>query len=339
MIQGSLQWLSPIYSLLPIGLAVISILLILFKKQIFSLDIRLFANNLTFKHPLSALIPSKQVATQHQGLSITLFFWLWTMLAFTVAQPVRIGEKLPDLPPERDIVLLVDVSISMTLKDYRDNDKEVNRLAVLKRLLNDFSEASKGERLAMIVFAEKPYLLVPLTRDQKLIEAQLQRLNSTLAGRVSALGDAITLGLKEAKKQPQRKQIFVVFTDTNDAIGRVTPSAAATLAAEANIPIYTIAIGSIAKKRDDINDGLLYQAVNVKLLQALSKKTGGKIYIANETQAIETALKDIQKRQKNTAKQHARYTHEPLYFWFLLAGILPLILWQSRHLVQRASRK
>lgn len=337
MIQGSLQWLSPAYSLLPTGLAIISVWLIFLRKQTYSLDIHLLANNLTFKHPLFSLIPKEPTTTQYQGLQNTLFIWLWIMLAFATAQPVKIGEKLPDLPPERDIILLVDVSISMTLKDYSDNDEKVSRLAVLKRLLNDFTEGSKGERLAMIVFAEKPYLLVPLTRDQKLVQAQLQRLNATLAGRVSALGDAITLGLKEAEKQPQRKQIFVVFTDTNDAVGQVTPYAAATLAAEANIPIYTIAIGSAEKKRDDISGGLLYQAVNVKLLQALSKKTGGSTYIANETQAIDAALKDIQKRQQNTAKQQAQYVHEPLYFWFLLAGILPLVLWQSRHLLQRVS--
>lgn len=337
MIQGSLHWLTPFYSLLPISLAVLALVIILWRKQAWSLDMRLLANRLRFKHPLVHLIPSSQHKIQHQTWQIIIFIWCWIMLALGVAQPVKIGEKLPDLPPERDIVLLVDVSISMTLKDYRDEGKAVSRLDVLKRLLNDFAEGSKGERLAMIVFAEQPYLLVPLTRDQTLIQAQLQRLSPTLAGRVSALGDAITLGLKEAGKQPQRKQIFVLFTDANDSVGKVTPDAAASLAAKAKIPLYTIAIGSATKKRDDVTGGLLYQAVNLSLLQNIAKQTGGKSYVANETQAIDAALKDIQTSQQNVAKQQTRYAYEPLYYWFLFAGILPLILWQLRQFLQRVS--
>jgi len=67
----------------------------------------------------------------------------------------------------------------------------------------------------MIVFAENPYLLVPLTRDPTLVQRQLQRLTPTLAGRVSAVGDAITLALKEASKQPQRKLSCYSPTPTN----------------------------------------------------------------------------------------------------------------------------
>ena len=338
MIQGNIQWLSPAYSLVSVGFSAITLLIFFRKKQSLSLDMKLLSSNLRFKHPLLHLIPNDQSPKSHQTLQITLMMWLFLMFSFAIAQPVRIGEKLPDLPPERDIILLVDVSISMTLKDYTDKGKKVSRLDILKRLLNDFAEGSKGERLAMIVFAEQPYLLVPLTRDQKLIQAQLQRLDSTLAGRVSALGDAIILGLKEAKKQPQRKQIFVLFTDTNDAIGAVNPDAAASLAAEANIPLYTIAIGSTIKQKNATGDGLLHQAVNLKLLQDISKQTKGRTYIANKTKAIEDALKDIQQHQQNTAvQQQARYTHKPLYFWFLLAGILPLLIWQSRQLLQRVT--
>ena len=344
MIQGNIHWLTPLYSLIPLSLILIAAVL-LSKRQVFCLwDLNTHINSVVFKHPLLKLIPVNQGEQQvksRQILACLLLLWMTIMFALSVAQPVRIGQKLPDLPPERDIILLVDVSISMTLKDYHGIDggktdaKKVSRLAVLKRLLQDFSKASQGERLAMIVFAEQPYVLVPLSRDQALIQAQLQRLHTSLAGRVSALGDAIILALKEASKQPQRQQIMVIFTDTNDDIGQVTPMAAATLAQEAHIPLYTIAIGSAQKEREDIKGGLLYQAVNIPLLQNLSKVTGGKSYIADETQAIKQALQDIQTQQANTALQKPRYAQTPLYYWFLLAGILPLILWQVWQLLQR----
>ncbi|KAG1665693.1 hypothetical protein GQR58_019193 [Nymphon striatum] len=248
-----------------------------------------------------------------------LLGWLWVMLSITLAQPVRLGEKLPDLPPERDIVLLVDISISMTLKDYEYQGVKISRLDVLKNLLHKFVGRLEGERLAMIVFAETPHLLIPLTRDQTLIQNQLVRLKSSMAGRISALGDAIILGLKEASKQPQRKQIFVVFTDVDESIGRVTPKAAAQLASQSGIPLYNIAIGSTVKSSDISgentnkkahNEGLLYQTVNLDLLKSLSVITSGNSYEVGDALAIENALRDIQRQQKNEAEQEPRYAQE-----------------------------
>lgn len=327
MKTGDVQWLSPYAVIVPLLLAFIVIWL-LWRGKNLSLTIHPFLTNIRFKHPLLALIPPQQHSLTQRRWQWLLLAWLWLMLTLALAQPVRIGEQLPDLPPERDIVLLVDVSISMTLKDYQYEGETLSRLAVLKRLLHNFVDQLQGERLAMIVFAEKPYVLVPLTYDHTLLQQQLQRLQGAMLGRVSALGDAITLGLKEANKQPQRKQIFVLFTDVNNSIGRVTPQAAATLAAEVNIPLYSIAIGSTTQQRDDVKDGLLYQPVNQQLLQTLAEITNGKVYEANNTQIIEQALTAINQQQQNKAIAPPRYQQDPLYTWFLLAGIVPLLLWQ-----------
>lgn len=325
MAMSNLQWLTPYAFLLPLLLASIALG---WRGRTLTLEANPFANGMTFKHPLLHLIPQQHRSTPQRRWQWLLLGWLWLMLSLALAQPVRIGEQLPDLPPERDIVLLVDVSISMTLKDYRYKDENISRLDVLKRLLYNFVSQLQGERLAMIVFAEKPYVLVPLTHDHTLLQRQLQRLQGAMMGRISALGDAIILGLKEANKQPQRKQVFVLFTDANESLGRVAPEAAAKLAAEAAIPLYSIAIGSTAKSREDIEGGLLYQAVSMPLLQSLAKQTGAKAYEANNTQAIEHALTAINQQQQNKAESQPRYRQHALYPWFLLAGLLPLLLWQ-----------
>ena len=279
-----------------------------------------------FLHPLAHLLPTTPEPQWQRHLQRAVFAWLWLCLTVAIAQPVQRGAKLPDLPPERDILLLVDVSISMTLTDYTLDGQPRSRMEVLKTLLHDFANRLQGERLGMIVFAENPYLLVPLTRDPTLVQRQLQRLTPTLAGRVSAVGDAITLALKEAGKQPQRKPIFVLFTDADESIGRVDPEAAAALAAENKIPLYTIAIGSTAATMEGDTGGLAYQPVNLALLQTLSARTGAKTYQAGDTQAVEQALADITRQHQNAAEQTPRYEQQPLYHWPLLAGLLPLML-------------
>ena len=122
-----------------------------------------------FLHPLAHLLPATKVPTWQRHLQRAIFLWLWLCLTVAIAQPVQLGAKLPDLPPERDILLLVDVSISMTLTDYTLDEQPHSRMNVLKTLLHDFANHLQGERLGMIVFAETPYLLVPLTRDPTLV--------------------------------------------------------------------------------------------------------------------------------------------------------------------------
>ncbi len=336
MIEGSIQWLSPWYAFLPLLLALIAGMFVKHRGLHLNIDSQLFFAQNAFKNPLFTLISRLDPKNQkhikaRRWPQIALWVWVSIMSAIALAQPVRIGEKLPNLPPERDIVMLVDTSISMTLKDYVYQGEKVSRLDVLKSLLNDFVAGLKGERIAMIVFAEKPYLLVPLTRDKSLLQAQLQRLTTTMAGRVSALGDAITLGLKEAAKNPQRQQSFVLFTDVDQSIGRVTPEAAAEMAKQYGIPLYSIAIGSTGQANAVVSEnshGLLYQPVDFKLLQKISQISAGNSYQAADANAIEQALAAINQRQKNEPEQQARYVKSALYMYALLAAILPLMLFQ-----------
>lgn len=325
MAEGAWQWLTPWFAIIP---WVMLLGFYLWRLHEVSLEQFWLSIRLRFKHPLMNQLPeSKSKAKQYrrQGL---LLLWVVSMLSLALAQPVKLGEKLPDLPPERDIVLLVDVSISMRLTDYEIDGKDVSRLAVLKQLIGEFVSKTNGERLAVVVFAERPYVLTPLTYDPELIKSQVMRLTTTLAGRVSALGDAILLALKEAGKQPQRKQIMVLFTDANNSIGKATPTAAAELARAANIPIYPIAIGSSALEGENAKTGLLYQPVNVEMLQSLAQQTGGVAFEAADAQTIENALQAISQLQKNEAAPKPYYTQTPLYFWFLLLAILPLLILQ-----------
>lgn len=320
--QGAWQWLTPWYALIP-WLFLIGFYL--WQRHQVSLEHFWLSARLRFKHPLINQLPESHASLRQYRRQGFVLLWTVVMLSLALAQPVKLGEKLPDLPPERDIVLLVDVSISMRLTDYDIDGKAVSRLAVLKLLISEFVSKTNGERLAVVVFAEHPYVLTPLTHDPALIKAQVMRLTTTLAGRVSALGDAILLALKEAAKQPQRKQIMVLFTDANNSIGQATPTAAAELARAAKIPIYPIAIGSSALEGENAKTGLLYQPVNVAMLASLAQQTGGVAFEATNLETIENALEAISQLQKNEAAPKPYYTQTPLYFWFLLFALLPLL--------------
>ena len=308
-------------------------------------DATLTANN-HYYHPLvKQLSKTAEFANTKQPLktqSWGKFWWLGSAISaliFSLAQPVIMGERLPDPPAERDIVFLVDTSVSMQLKDYSLDGKPIKRMDLLRKLLNEFTVKMSGESISVIVFAEQAYTLVPLSSDQALIRRQLSRVTTTLAGRYTAVGDALLLALKEANKQKQRHQTFILFTDADDSLGKVTPQAAAQLVAENGIPIFTVAIGSAQQDKTKAVSGGLYQSVNLDLLKNLAEITGAKSYQANDSNTVKKALKDILQQRQNKAPIIPRYERESLYLYPLLFGLGLLLLWQlSRLVTQRVMR-
>ena len=67
-----------------------------------------------------------------------LFRSVVASIAISLTEPVRIGERLPDPPQERDIVFIVDTSISMILRDYVLDGKRIDRMTLLKGVLDRF---------------------------------------------------------------------------------------------------------------------------------------------------------------------------------------------------------
>ncbi len=305
-------------------------------QQIASIaDVDLSAYN-HFYHPLAdKLIEGRNASSQ---FSSNRPFWkkteFWsfglilTPLIIALAQPVLLGKRLPDPPPERDIVFLVDISLSMRLKDYKLAGEPISRMDLLHNLVDEFAQKMQGEKISVILFAEKPYILVPLSSDQSLIRRMLGRISTSLAGRYTAVGDALLMALNEAKKQNGRHQTFILFTDADPSRGEVSTLAAAEVVGEHGIPVFTIGIGSSQQQAGEKIEGGLYQSVDLALLEDIAKRTGGSSYQVNNADAMQQALEDISKQRKNIAIPKPHYEQHALYLYPLVMALLLLIFWQ-----------
>jgi Ca-activated chloride channel family protein len=145
-----------------------------------------------------------------------------------------------------------------------------------------------------------------------------------MVGRYNAMGDAIALAVREAGNNQQRNQILVLFTDAGQHTGKIEPRAAAQLAAEAGLPLYTVAIGASTMQAQEQRkySGLLYQTVDMGLLDALAQATSGNSYQAGDGNALERVVADITRHEDNIADQKIRYVQTPLYLWPLLTGLI-----------------
>jgi Ca-activated chloride channel family protein len=292
-------------------------------------------SNLRFLHPLIRLLPERSRRSRPSILRLLVYGLIIGCLVIAVSGPVRLGKQLPDPPRERDIVFIVDTSVSMILRDYVLDGQRIDRMSLLKGLLDRFTQRLRGERLSVIVFGDRPYTLVPLTRDQSLIRRMLSRIESTMAGRNSAVGDGIALAVKEAGKQPGRQQLLVLLTDAHQPVGKISPQSAAALAKQSGLPLYTIAIGAATYAAEEQRiSGLIYQPADVALLQQLAEHTGAKSFQAGDSQALEQAISEIERAEYNVGESTPRYYRESLYYWPLLLGLLILSLYQFGNLLR-----
>jgi Ca-activated chloride channel family protein len=279
-------------------------------------------------HPLISLLPKHPSTNKTPLLQTVMIGLLMSMLVISLTEPVRIGERLPDPPRERDIVFIVDTSISMTLRDYVLNGERVDRMTLLKGVLDRFIQKLPGERIGIIVFGDAAYTLVPLTRDQSLLRNMLPRIQATMAGRFNNIGEAIALAVKQTQQQQegQRHRVLVMLTDADKPTGSISPDTAAELAKDAGLPLYTIAIGATTAAAEEQRvTGLIYEPVDIALLKSIAERTGARSYQAGDAHALEQAMNDIAQHETNQRIIAPRYYREPLYRWPLLFAVALLM--------------
>ena len=336
------QWLW----LIPLFIAINITLIILHKKHIVNISAASLydsSSKKTLIHPLVSLLQTRSNSGNEKSNFSILYLIIFSFLVLGLSQPVRIGEKLPDLPQERDIIFIVDASVSMILRDYILNGERIDRMSLLKGVLDNFIENLKGEKMSIIVFGDQAFTLVPLTSDQYLLQRMLSRVQATVAGRFNAIGDAIALAVKQATKNQNqsgkvnRKRVLVLLTDADQPTGNIDPLIAAELAKNAKLPLYTIAIGATSLAAEDgRQSGLLYSPVDLDLLERISSITGAKSYHAINPRALQNAIQAINLHETNKRKVEPQYYREELYYWFLITAFIIFSLQQLVSLFKTA---
>lgn len=119
----------------------------------------------------------------------------------------------------------------------------VDRLTAAKAVLADFLDRRSGDRVGLLVFGQRAYALTPLTLDLQSVREQLRDSVVGLAGRETALGDAIGLAVKRLSAREKGQRVLILLTDGVNTAGMLEPLKAAELAAQARVRVHTIAFG------------------------------------------------------------------------------------------------
>jgi Ca-activated chloride channel homolog len=251
----------------------------------------------------------------------------WIALVTAAARPQWIGEPI-DIPQTgRDLMLAVDLSGSMMINDFEVKGQAVDRLSALKMILGDFIDRRKGDRLGLILFGSQAYLQTPLTFDATTVKQLLMEAVVGLAGKETALGDAIGLAVKQLRDSPQESRVLILFTDGNNNTGELVPEKAAELAANAQLKVHTVAIGSNeAMVQTLFGARRVHPSADIDetALKMIAEKTGGQYFRAYDTKDL---VKIYQKLDQIERIEHESKTFRPtdeIYFYPLMAALFLL---------------
>lgn len=264
--------------------------------------------------------------------------WLiWVLLVLAIMRPTWTGDAI-ELPSSgRDLMVAVDISGSMQLEDMTLNNRYVQRLTLVKSVINEFVERREGDRLGLLLFGSQAYIQAPLTFDRNTVGQLLNEAQIGFAGQETAIGDAIGLAIKRLQHRPNDARVVILLTDGENTAGEVEPLKAAELAAQENVKIYTIGIGAESMVQPGLfGSSFGRRTVNPsanldeKTLKEMAKLTGGQYFRAkneNELVKIYQLLDELEPvdQEAETFRPIKSLYHWPLGFALMISLLLPLL--------------
>lgn len=256
-------------------------------------------------------------------LVIALLAWLALVLA--TARPQWVGEPIGLPIAGRDLMLAVDISESMRQADYELDGQAVSRLAAVQSVAAEFIERREQDRLGLILFGTQAYLQTPMTFDATTVATMLRDSVVGLAGRQTAIGDAIGLAVKRLRDQPEGERVLVLLTDGDNTAGVLDPLEAANLAAQAGVRIYAIGIGGgEVGIRSPLGIRLLRQGSDFEptTLKEIARITDGRFFAASSREELETIYADLDRLEPSARDERTYRPRRALFVWPAGAALL-----------------
>ncbi len=261
---------------------------------------------------------------QRSRLRLILAGVAWLLLVLAAARPQLIGESVHLPVSGRSLMLAVDISGSMQSEDMQIRGRQLSRLTAVKVVAGDFIDQREGDRVGLILFGDEAYLQAPLTFDRDTVRTLLDEAQIGLAGKQTAIGDAIGLAIKRLRQEPAENRVLILLTDGANTAGNVDPLKAADLAASEGVRIYTIGIGSgetvvqtpFGRRR--VASGDLDEAT----LKAIAEKSGGHYFRARDTAQLAQIYDQLDRIEPVSEDEQSWRPIDELYFWPLGSALL-----------------
>ncbi len=259
-----------------------------------------------------------------------LLMFAWMFMTVALCRPQWAGDPQRVKHEGRDILLVVDISNSMSERDFLYRNNYYSRIDAVKSVVSHFADERTDDRIGLVLFGTRAYMQVPLTYDKKSLKEVLQTATAGMAGNSTSIGDAVAVALKNLAEVDNGKdnKIIILLTDGENNDGRMSFPQAIKLAQQEKVKVYTIGAGSDTQP---FFGGLFAIPANSGLdersLQQLAQATEGTYFRAKDVDSLIKIYDEINKMEAQ--EQQGRFVQEVkdlFYYPAAVAGMLFLCL-------------
>lgn len=190
-----------------------------------------------FDRSLWASLASEASPARRQASSILIVAAL-AMLVLGAARP-QLGSRILETRQRgSDVVIAVDVSLSMEARDALPSRRARSRQEILTLL-----DRLRGDRIGLVTFANAAFIQCPLTLDRGAIRTILPLLDPTSIPEPGTnLAEAVHRSVGAFQEDPRRGRAIILLTDGEAHEGDIEKAIAE--AKEARVRVCAIGIGS-----------------------------------------------------------------------------------------------
>ena len=180
------------------------------------------------------VLEGEGVVSRRVGLTLLV---TWVLTVLLLAGPVVEQQRLPVVEARRAEVIIVDLSRSMAADDLAPS-----RVARARFKLGDILDRIDDDRVALVAFAERPYVISPLTDDIQTLKAFIPSLEPAL---MPAQGSRLDLAINKGREllegaNVQRGHLLLI---TDGQPGAAARDAAEKAAADGHV-LSVLAVGT-----------------------------------------------------------------------------------------------
>lgn len=309
------------------ALGVLPLLVLLFVWMVYwrKKRIQQLGNEALVKEQILGFVP---------GRKTTKFILLLSALFVIIAgwANLRMGDKSEKIERKGvDVVIALDISKSMLATDIQPN-----RLTRAKQLIMSLTDKMKNDRLALIVFAGKSYLQVPLTIDYSAVKMLLQNVTPDMVPtQGTVIGEAVDMAMQAFPQRERKYKTLIIISDGEDHDEAAVNKARE--AAESGVIVHTVGIGSpqgstlydadTRSVKLDENGQPVVSKLNEESLKSIAGAGRGTYSLLRNTDEVATKLIGEIEGMEQRSLGSVVYTDFTSYFqYFLFTGLLVLII-------------
>lgn len=250
-----------------------------------------------------------------------------SMIVLALARPQKTNESIEQWSEGIDIMLVLDISESMDLKDLKPN-----RLEAAKKVATTFIDGRFQDRIGIVIFSGEAYSLSPLTTDYQLLKYFIKDISfKQIQKPGTAIGNALAVAINRMKDSDSKSKVIILISDGESNAGQIDPITAAELAYAHNLKIYTIAVGQDGKVLYGVDqfgrEQYVENVLDETTLRKIAQIGEGKFFRATGNKTLANIFKNIDKYEKAEIKE-TRYKDTIDYYQiYLIWGIIFFLIW------------